>query len=150
MHLNPVKILRDETTLTETATVELAIFDIGIVCFGLPIYDIDRIVSLTNTNHDFSSQLADIEILDLHHRLFGMSLSDPTTWIVIQSLNNRSDRIPTDTLPTLTYIPIDRIRILPDDFRDANPLGIASHVAMVGEQTTFILADRSLNLRSIG
>jgi hypothetical protein len=146
MDLNPVKILGDKPTLTETTTVELAIFDIGIVCFGLPIYYIDRIVCLANPNHDFNSQLADIEILDLHQRLFGMSLSDPTTWIISQSLNDRSDRIPTDTLPTLTHMPIDRIRILPDDFRAANSLGIASHVAMVGELTTFILADRSLNL----
>jgi hypothetical protein len=49
----------------------------------------------------------------------------------------------------LTLVPIDRIRILPDDFRATNPLGIASHVAMVtapqGELTVFILIDRELN-----
>jgi purine-binding chemotaxis protein CheW len=143
---NPVKNLWNDSQVIDTATVELANFDIGIAYFGLPIFNIDRIVNLNNTNNNFNSQLAGVEILDLHHQLFGMSLSDPTTWIIIKNLDDRSYVIPTDTLPTLTYVSIDRIRILPDDFRTTNPLGIATHIAMVGERTTFILTDRSLNL----
>jgi hypothetical protein len=121
----------DEPTGTNTATVELLSFDIGPACFGLPISTVDRIVDLNKIDNDFSSLLTGAEILDLHHRLLGMSLSDPPIWIIVKSLNGRSNRIPTDILPTLIYVPLDRIRILPDDFRATSPLGIASHVAMV-------------------
>jgi hypothetical protein len=135
MHSNPSATQSlpawDRPTGTAIPIVELAIFDIGSACFGLPISTIDRVIDLSAGNHDFSSLLIDAEIIDLHHRLFGLSLADPHIWIMFNSLKGRLYRIPADTLPTLIPVPLDRIRILPDDVRSANPLGIASHVALV-------------------
>ena len=141
---NSVKTLGDETMDKTTLTLELVLFDIGIAYFGLPIFNVDRIVDLSNINNDFSSLLTGAKILDLHHQLFGMSLSDPPIWIIAKSFNGRLYRIPTDILPTLTHVTLDRLRILPDDFRATSPLGIASHVAMVtapqgGELTVLIV-----------
>ena len=52
---NSVKTLGDETMDKTTLTLELVLFDIGIAYFGLPIFNVDRIVDLSNINNDFSS-----------------------------------------------------------------------------------------------
>lgn len=140
MFTNTVSNKWTETAKKVEATIELIVFNVGDVSFGIPMIKIDRILNETNLLRDFSL-MAGIEILDLHHRLFGSSIDNPSAMVVLKGWNLAG--IPIDTTPTLISVPRDRIRILLTKFRTNNPLGIASHVAIIAiddrELTIFIL-----------
>jgi chemotaxis signal transduction protein len=123
--------------------IELIIFNIGEVSFGIPIAKIDRIVSSFHLGEDYTLT-QDVEILDLHHRLSGKELANPTAIAIFIGDRQQLFGIPIDTVPILIEVPLDRIRSLPDEFRTTNPLGIASHLAIISNQieelTVFILA----------
>jgi hypothetical protein len=140
MFTNTVSNKWTETAKQIEATIELIVFNLGEVSFGIPMAKIDRILNETNLLRDFSLT-AGIEILDLHHRLFGNSIANPTAMVIF-----RGDKlvcIPIGTTPALISVPLDRIRILPTEFRTNSPVGIASHIAMTSiddnELTIFIL-----------
>jgi hypothetical protein len=143
--LNPMFTNTVSNKWTETAkkvetTIELIVFNLGEVSFGIPMAKIDRILNETNLLRDFSL-IAGIEILDLHHQLFGNSIANPTAMVIF-----RGDKLvclPIDTTPTLISVPLDQIRILPTEFRTNSSLSIASHIAMTAindnKLTIFIL-----------
>jgi chemotaxis signal transduction protein len=123
--------------------LELVVFDLAKVSFGIPMTKIKRIVSSVFIGEDFSLT-QNVEILDLHHRLAGIEISNPQAIAIFTSNDRQLYGIPLDTVPTLMSIPLDRIRTLPDDFRSTSPLGVASHIAVIPNSTTaltiFILA----------
>lgn len=125
-----------------TLKIETIVFDLGEVSFGIPINKIDRIIS--NVHLDKNPTLTqNVEIIDLHDRLTGIPISNPTAIAIFTNDSQQLCGIPIDTVPTLICVPLDRIRTLPHNFRTTNPLGIASHIAMVStptELTIFILA----------
>ena len=137
MFTNTVSNKWTETAKKIEATIELIVFNLGEISFGIPMLRIDRVVNRTNLER----LGAGLEILDLHHQLFGNSIVNPTAMVVLKGWNLRG--IPIDTTPTLISVPLDRIRVLPTQFRINSPLGIASHVAMIAiddnESTIFIL-----------
>ena len=130
MFTNTVSNKWTETAKKPEETIELIVFNLGDVMFGIPMTKIDRIVNRTNLDRDFHLN-AGIEILDLHHRLFGSSIVNPTAMVILKG--DRLIGIPIDDTPTLTLIPLDLIRVLPDRFRTNSPLGIASHVAVISD-----------------
>jgi hypothetical protein len=130
MFTNTVSNKWTETAKEIEATIELIIFNLGDVTFGIPMAKIDRVVNKTSLDRNFNLS-AGIEILDLHHQLFGISIADPTAIVIFRG--DRLASIPIDTTPTLTAVPLDLIRILPDEFRKNSPLGIASHIAVISD-----------------
>jgi hypothetical protein len=140
MFANTVSNKWTETTKQVELTIELIVFDLGAISFGIPMSKISRVIN-NLTQVDFQLD-PDLELLDLHDRLFGTAITNPTAMVICTG--DRPACIPIDTTPTLTSIPLDRIRILPAEFRIDNPLGIASHIAMKSiddtELTIFILA----------
>ena len=138
--LNPLS----ETTDRVQLTIELIIFDIGEVNFGIPITKIDRIISNIHLGKDYTLT-QNVEILDLHHRLAGVEISNLTAIVIFMGNDQQLQGIPIETTPTLISVPLDRIRTLPSEFRTNNLLGIASHIAMIStpiaESTIFILGD---------
>jgi hypothetical protein len=139
MFANTVSNKWAETAKQVEPTIELIIFDLGEISFGIPMSKIGRVIN-NLTQADLQLDPA-IELLDLHHRLFGTSITDPTAMVIFKS--DRSYWIPINSPPTLIDIPLDRVRILPAEFRTNSPLGIASHIAMtaIGDNklTIFIL-----------
>ena len=133
MFTNTVSNKWTETAKKVEATIELIVFNLGEVSFGIPMDKVDRVLNETNLLRDFSL-MAGLEILDLHQRLFGISIVNPTAMVVLKGWHLSG--IPIDTTPTLIYVPLDRIRILPTEFRTNSPLGIASHIAMISTSTT--------------
>lgn len=123
--------------------LELIVFDVCEVSFGIPITKINRVISSIFIGEDFSLT-QDVEILDLHHRLTGVSLTTPTAIAIFTGDRQQLYGIPIDTVPTIVGVPLDRIRTLPAELRHNSSLGIASHIAMVSdlelELTVFILA----------
>ncbi len=140
MFANTVSNKWTETTKQVELMIELISFDLGEISFGIPITKIVRVMNDLSPHEDLQIG-SDVEILDLHHRLFGFSILNPTAMAIFSG--DKSYYIPIDTTPTLTSIPLDRIRTLPAEFRANNPLGIASHLAMTAiddrELTIFIL-----------
>ena len=142
MFTNTVSNKWTETAKQVEATIELIVFNLGEVSIGIPMIKIDRVVNITHLDRDFNLSEG-LEILDLHHRLFGNSIANPTAIVVLRGWNLTG--IPIDTTPTLIDVPLDRIRILPTGFRTNSPLGIASHIAMISssnqELTIFIISN---------
>jgi hypothetical protein len=140
MFTNTVSNKWTETAKQIEATIELIVFNLGEISFGIPMTKIDRVLNQTNLLQDFKL-MAGLEVLDLHHRLFGNSIDNPSAMVVLKGWNLSG--IPIDTTPTLISVPLDRIRTLPTEFRTNSPLGIASHIAMISgstaELTIFIL-----------
>ena len=119
---------------TPVPTIELIIFDIGEVSFGIPITKIDRIIS--NIHLDLDHTLTEnVTILDLHDRLTDLAILNPTAIVIFTNEQQQLIGIPINSVPTLFAVPLDLIRTIPSDFRLGNPLGIASHIAMISEPT---------------
>jgi chemotaxis signal transduction protein len=131
-----------ETIEMIVPTIELIVFDIGDVSFGIPITKIDRIISNVHLDQDYTLT-QNVEIVDLHDQLTGMAISSPTAIAIFTNAAQQLAGIPIDTVPILVTVPLDRIRIIPSEFRATNPLGIASHIAIISdpgtELTIFIL-----------
>ncbi len=130
MFTNTVSNKWTETAKEIEATIELIVFSLGDVIFGIHMAKIDRVVNNPNLDRDFNLS-AGVEIIDLQHQLFGTSIVNPTAMVIFKG--DRLAGIPIDTTPTLTAIPLDIIRILPDRFRTNSPLGIASHIAVTSD-----------------
>ncbi|AFY94655.1 hypothetical protein [Chamaesiphon minutus] len=132
-----------ESTQQVTPKIELIVFDIGEVSFGIPITKINRVISSIFIGEDFSLT-QDVEILDLHHRLSGVSLSTPNAIVIFTGERQQLFGIPIDSVPTIVCVPLDRVRTLPYELRHNSSIGIASHVAVVSDSerdlTVFILA----------
>jgi hypothetical protein len=124
--------------------LELVVFDIDRASFGIPMTKINRVISNVFIGEDFSLT-QDVEILDLHHRLCGIEISNFNAIVIFTGKNLQLYGIPIETPPILVSVPLDRIRTLPTEIRTTNPLGIASHVAMVSHEnvdlTIFILGE---------
>ncbi len=124
-------------------SIELVVFEIAEVSFGIPMPKINRVISNIFLGEDYSLT-QDVEIVDLHHRLTGIEIANFNAIAIFTSTDGQLYGIPIETVPSLMTIPIDRIRTIPQDLRTKNPLGIASHIAIIAnadlELTIFILA----------
>ena len=129
--------------LLKSTTIELVVFEIADVSFGVPTTKINRVISNVFLGEDYSLT-QDVEIVDLQHRLTGIEISDFNAIVIFTGAACQLYGIPIETVPSLLTIPLDRIRTIPQQIRTKNPLGIASHVAMISnsdlELTIFILS----------
>jgi hypothetical protein len=130
-----------QPTVTAAPTIELAIFEIDGISFGLPISKLDRIIN--DPSGTATTCPTDVEILDLHQQIFGINAESTVACAIVRRDGQPPCAIPVDTIPTLMMVQIDRIRSIPSELRATNPLGIASHVAIItlttGDVTVFIL-----------
>ena len=134
MFTNTISTKWAETIETPVPTIELIIFDIGEVSFGIPITKIDRIISNIHLDRDHTLT-ENVTILDLHDRLTDLAILNPTAIVIFTNERQQLIGIPINTVPTLLAVPLDLIRTIPSHFRLGNPLGIASHIAMISEPT---------------
>lgn len=82
----------------------------------------------------------EITVLDLRQQLLQSPRSNTSFsgdyLVIVQNTTGELYGIPTETVPILIDIPLSNIRILPESFRHADTLGIASHVAVVSQSET--------------
>jgi chemotaxis signal transduction protein len=127
----------------KSTTIELVVFEIASISFGIPMTKINRVISNVFLGEDYTLT-QDVEIMDLHQRLTGIEISDFNAIAIYTGADRQLYGIPIETVPILMTIPLDRIRTIPQAIRTKNPLGIASHIAMISnselELTIFILA----------
>jgi chemotaxis signal transduction protein len=123
-----------EPTIEVKPSIEFLTFKIGEIILGVSIDRIHQII-----NADKISTLPNTQLLDLHHRLFGINSIDSAYYIIINNSQQQLSSIPVDTAPTLMTIGIDRIRHIPHQAHTTNILEIASHVATIEDSIVFIL-----------
>ena len=132
------------------STIELLVFEISQLTLALPILQVQKVVKRhqvhgSGLSHVNLAHLSDgeIAVIDLHQKLFGASLSQSETegyFIISKKVRIEPLAIAVTQSPNLVNIPLDRIRLLPDSYRRADTLEIASHVTVISqeEQTTTI------------
>jgi len=95
----------------------------------------------------------EITVVDLHQRFFKSSLpseSQPGGYLVIvKNSTGELYGIPVADTPVLMEVPLSMIRVLPESYRRADTLDVASHVAVIpqeGAPVTVFLLDVNLLL----
>lgn len=74
----------------------------------------------------------EVRVFDLHRQIFHTSsISKLPYLIVVQSTTTDRCAIPVQTVPSLIQIPLSTLRVLPESYRHADTLGVASHVALI-------------------
>ena len=133
---------------TNTA-IELLVFKIGKLTLALPILQVQKVVKRQEVHGSGLSHVnlahlndAEIAVVDLHQKLFGTSHSEAEGYFIISKNTSTGEPlgIVVAQSPNLIKVSLDRIRQLPNSYRRADTLEIASHVTVIpqGEQTATI------------
>lgn len=141
------------TAVQSNRSIKLLVFEMGKLTLALPILQVQKVVkqievygsglSHVNLAH-FPEQ--EIAIVDLHQKLFGISLtqSESSGYLIIsKNIIDEPLGIAVSQAPTLMDISLEQIRLIPDTYRRADTLEIASHVTVISQKdavkTIFIL-----------
>ncbi len=132
----------DMDELENVKILKILIFNIGNIIFGISIDQIYKVVSSAQIyssegNWVGVSHIGDREVtvLDLQKKFFHPH-SQQGYLIIIQYTDNELYGILVETVPALIDVPLSQIRVLPPSFRNADALGMASHVAIINDQDT--------------
>ena len=88
-------------------------------------------------------------IVDLYRKLFNTPAPDEQGYfVVLQHCVGELIAVPVETSPNLIDIPREHVRVLPNSYRQADALSMASHVAVIphGDETLtiFVIDEKSL------
>ena len=136
-----------------TELIKLLVFEIGELTLALPILQVQKVIRQTEVHGSGLSYVnlahlaaEEVTVVDLHQKLFGVSLDRQNTegfFIITKKEGSESLGIAVAKSPSLIEVSLDRIRLLPDTYRHADTLEIASHVTVVTQEavatTIFIL-----------
>ncbi len=134
------------STPSAGASLKVIVFGVGRLNLGLRIDVVHKVLNLTQVHGSGLSgvgvaHMEDLELIvvDLQQRLFQSSiLEERKHGYLIVTQNNLGEfyGIPVVVAPTLMEVPLVTIRVLPESYRHADTLGIASHVAVVPQAET--------------
>jgi chemotaxis signal transduction protein len=129
--------------------IKLLVFEIGKLTLAVPILQVQKIVK---QNEVYGSGLShvnlthlpeqEIAIVDLHQKLFGTCLSTTKSsectgyFIIIRNPTGEPVGIAVSQAPTLMDVSLEQIRQLPEAYRRADTLEIASHVLVIPQSNT--------------
>ena len=140
---------------SSNALLKIVVFTIGKLTLALPVAQVKKVITKTtvygsgithvNLTHIGNQE---VTVIDLHQKLFKVSQSElgkGKEYLIItkSSIDEPLGIVVTET-PILMDIPLSQIRTIPNTYRHADTLGIASHVAVIPQenetaQTIFIL-----------
>ncbi len=141
------------TSAKTNSLIKLLVFEIGKLTLALPILQVQKVVKQSEVHgsglsHVNLTHLAEQEvaIVDLHQKLFGVSITQAEAtgyFIISKNIAGEPLGIVVSQTPTLIDVPVEQIRLLPDSYRRADTLSIASHVAIIPQNdaniTVFML-----------
>lgn len=144
-----------ETLSPKSSIIKLLVFGIGKLILALPILQVQKVIKHnalhgSGLSHVNLTHLADQEvtIVDLHQKLFKTSLiatsPSPGYFIISKNITGEALGIMVSETPSLLDVPSSQIRLIPESYRRADTLEIASHVAVIPQAddtslTIFIL-----------
>lgn len=135
--------------------LKIVVFNMGSLSLALRIDSVYKVVNHSSTYGSGIGAVgvthlgnSEITVVDLHQRFFRasqMNSANSTSYlIVVQNTTNELYGIPVDDTPALMEVPLSMIRILPESYRRADTLDVASHVAVIpqnGASLTVFLLD---------
>ncbi len=145
------------TTKTENKnnqSQKLLVFQVGKLDLALKIESVQKVLRYTDMQGSGTTDVGLINInnqeitaINLHKRLFNVSQSivSHTQPFIILAKNsfNESFALVVEKTPTLIDISVSKIKVLPDSYRQADTLKMASHVTRFEQEdkvvTVFIL-----------
>ncbi len=149
-------------TRQTTSTLKLVVFTINRLNLALRIESVYKVVNHTSTYGSGIRSIGvthlgegEITVVDLHRQFFKsnpISESNPNGYlVVVQNTMGELYGIPVAETPALMDVPPSMIRVLPESYRRADTLDVASHVAVIPQEeatlTIFLLdVDRLLPL----
>ena len=127
--------------------LKLVVFGMGGLNLALRIESVYKVVNHTST---YSSGLGavgvthlgegEITVVDLHRRFFKSSQTNSSNssgyLVVVQNSTKELYGIPVAETPALMEVPVEMIRVLPESYRRADTLDVASHVAVIPQHGT--------------
>ena len=156
MSNNILDFQASETNTNITSSLlKLLVFEMGILTLALPVEQVQKVIKRTDVHGSGLSYVnlshlgeQEIAIVDLHRKLFRVSQTDNSSnsgyFIITKNIIGEPLGIAIAQTPTLIDIPLSQVRTLPDSYRRADTLEIASHVAVISREngtslTVFIL-----------
>lgn len=145
--------LNISSSVKNDTSIKLLVFEIGKLALALPILQVQKVVRQNEVHGSGLSHVnlthlpeREIAVVDLHQKLFGVSLTQSATtgyFIISRQVASEPIGIVVAQAPSLIDVPLKQIRLLPDTYRRADTLAIASHVTVIpkedGNTTLFIL-----------
>ena len=135
-----------DRTAKGTELIKLLVFEIGELTLALPILQVQKVIRQTEVHGSGLSYVnlahlsaESVTVVDLHQKLFGASLDRQNStgfFIITKKEGRESLGIAVAKSPSLIEVSLDRIRLLPDTYRHADTLEIASHVTVVTQDET--------------
>ncbi len=130
-----------------TSFLKLVVFGIGNLNLALRIESVYKVVNHTST---YGSGLGavgithlgeyEITVVDLHQRFFKSNQIGESKLgaylVVVQNTTGELYGIPVAETPTLMEVSVSMIRVLPESYRRADTLDVASHVAVIPQDGT--------------
>ncbi len=144
--------------------VKLVVFPMGSLTLALPMKAISRVINMPEVHGSGLSPVGvttvgnlQLTIIDLHRQLFQVSAPQRTGkggyLIILPTSAGFPIGIPTAETPLLTDVPTGDIRALPEAYRQADTLSIASHLTRItlesGETQSVFLLDVAAVLASL-
>lgn len=153
--VNTVDSLESIAAKSPNSLLKTIIFTIGKLTVGLPVEQVKKVIQkdtiyssgLTHVHLTHIGQ-EEVTVVDLHQKLFKVSRDPSNNYkeylIITKSFINEPLGIVVTETPILIDISISQIRTIPNNYRNADTLGIASHVAVIPQkdresETIFIL-----------
>lgn len=153
--VNTVASLESIAAKSSNSLIKIVVFPIGKLTLGLPVEQVKKVIRKNKVHssgltHVYLAHIEEQEVtvIDLHEKLFKVSQSqskDAKEYLIVtKSFINEPLGIVVMDTPILMDIPIAQIRTIPNTYRHADTLGIASHVAVIPQendssQTIFLL-----------
>ena len=128
------------------ASIELVIFPIGKLNLALRIESVYKVANYEPINGSGLGYISvaqidnqQITVVNLYQRLFKSQqdeLPQSNRLLIVQNAKEELLGIPVVDTPKLIEIPLSQIRSLPEAYRRADTLEIASHVAVISQANT--------------
>ena len=138
------------------SVLKFVVFPMGNLHLALRIESVYKVVNHSSTYGSGLGSVGvthlgegEITVVDLHQRFFKSTQNaefNPSTYlVVVQNTTGELYGIPVAETPALMEVPLSMIRVLPESYRRADTLDVASHVAVIpqenGVQLTIFLLD---------
>ena len=150
-----VELNANQISTNINSPVKLLVFEVGKLTLALPILQVQKVVkyselhgsglSYVNLTHLEQQEIA---VVDLHQKLFNISLSKAFPednhlgyFIISKIIAGEHLGIMVNNPPSLIDVDPEKIRLIPDSYRRADTLEIASHVTVIPQenQTSVII-----------
>lgn len=143
------------TSDLKESSLKLLVFKINRLTLALPVLQIQKVIKYNPVHGSGLSYVnlthlddKDIAVVDLHQKLFNTSLpklsEDRGYFIISKNITGEPLGILVSEPPALVDVATTEIRLIPDAYRRADTLQIASHVTVIEAEnetskTVFIL-----------